>query len=355
MQSPINKSLRAVTILAAFTLLFVSWKTTDDNIISAGKQPQLSIDSKGAIRVVFGRNDSIFYSMSSNKGNEFSKPELVAYVPKMHLGMTRGPQIASSANYSVITAMDEQGAIHCFVLNHSNGSWIDKGLVNDKKGSAPEGLMGLAADNNDHFYAVWLDLRVNKRNNIYFSSLSASKGKWSPNTLVYKSPDEHTCECCKPNIAVKDAHVAVMFRNWLNGSRDLYCAQSDNSGKTFSKAEKLGKGTWKLNGCPMDGGGIAIDDKNIVHTAWQREGVIYYSRPGGIEKQTAKGRAAGITSQNGKTICSYQQGDDIVISDLTQNKETVVGKGKFPKSIVLADKSIICVWEQDNNILYKKI
>ncbi|WP_018616502.1 hypothetical protein [Segetibacter koreensis] len=349
------KNISIIFSIVTFAIAFVSWKTTEKNIISAGKQPEVTEDSKGIIRVVFGRNDSIFYSFSKDGGAGFSKEVLVAQVPKMHLGATRGPQIATSANYSVVTAIDKDGAIHWFLLNHANGKWTDKGVVNDKKGSAPEGLMGIAADNKDNFYAVWLDIRLNNRNNIYFSSLSASKGTWSDNKLVYQSPDEHTCECCKPNIAVNGSHVAIMFRNWLNGSRDLYCVQSVNSGKTFANAEKLGTGTWQLNGCPMDGGGITIDANNVVRTSWQREGTVYYSTPGSKEVVTGKGRSCSITSQNGKTICSYQQGEDLKIADLPQNKEIVVGKGKFLKSIVLADKTILCVWEQDNNITYRKI
>ena len=52
--------------------------------------------------------------------------------------------------------------------------------------------------------------------------------------------------------------VAVMWRNWLNGSRDMFAALSSDGGKTFATAQKLGSGTWKLNGCPMDGGSIAV-------------------------------------------------------------------------------------------------
>ncbi len=133
MQLYIIKSCKPVSFLLVFTLIFLSWKTDDNSIISVGKQPEVSVDSKGVVRVVFGRNDSIFYSFSADKGNKFSKPSLAAYVPGMHLGATRGPQLASSATYSLVTAIDTSGAIHCFLLNHTNGKWIDKGVVNDKK------------------------------------------------------------------------------------------------------------------------------------------------------------------------------------------------------------------------------
>ncbi|MFL5787726.1 MAG: hypothetical protein ACJ748_06715 [Flavisolibacter sp.] len=349
------KALHFVFLAIFFSLTLISWNTPIKEFIARGKQPEITLDSKGVVRIVFGRNDSIFCTTSHDKGANFSVPDLVGHIPKMHLGMSRGPQLASSANYSVITAMDEKGNINWFLLDHQNGKWINKGLINDQKGSAPEGLMGLAADDQDHFYAVWLDLRLNKHNNICFSSFSIKDARWSANKFIYQSPEGHTCECCKPNIAVRGNHVAVMFRNWLRGSRDLYVAESFNSGKTFSKPEKLGIGTWKLNGCPMDGGGLVIDDYNQVLTTWQREGVVYYCKPHEKEITIDKGKISSISSQKSKVICSYQKEDEIRIKDIITGKDQVVSKGSFSKSIILPDQSILLVWEKDQSIQFKKL
>ncbi|KAJ3054740.1 hypothetical protein HK102_011471, partial [Quaeritorhiza haematococci] len=49
-----------------------------------------------------------------------------------------------------------------------------------------------------------------------------------------------------------------MWRNSLKGARDLFLADSSDGGRTFSPAEKLGRGTWPLNACPMDGGAVAV-------------------------------------------------------------------------------------------------
>ena len=53
-----------------------------------------------------------------------------------------------------------------------------------------------------------------------------------------------------------------MFRNNVNGSRDEYLVESRDGGRSFAAARKLGSGTWPLNGCPMDGGGLAIEGIN---------------------------------------------------------------------------------------------
>jgi hypothetical protein len=346
-----------LSILAVMAVLFtISWSMPVNDTISTGQQPQLASDNKGDIRVVFGQQDEIFCVTSNDKGITFSKPVLVATVPEMHLGMSRGPQIASSANFSIITAMDKTGNIHWFRLDHKAKAWKDMGTVNDLSKSAPEGLMGLAADNKDNFYATWLDTRTGGHNQIYFSSLSGKANSWSKNTMAYRSPDGHVCECCKPNIAVKDAKVVIMFRNWINGSRDLYLTTSVNSGKSFTAAEKLGLDSWKLNGCPMDGGGVAISNTNIVQTTWQRKGIIYYAEPGKPEIYIGKGRICSISGTNAdNTLIALQNNDTVKLISPKNKNVVIVGNGSFLKSIVLPGSKTLCVWEQNNQIKFKRI
>ena len=337
-------------------LLFITSRSYGDRdrIIATGQQPVISTDNNGVIRIVYGQQDKIFCSTSVDKGITFSAPVIVAQVKDMHLGMSRGPQIASSAKWSVITAMDKAGDIHWFKLDHSSVEWKAMGLVNDTKGSAPEGLMSIAADNKDNFYSVWLDIRTGKHNQVYFSSLSAQPGKWTKNILAYQSPDGHVCECCKPPITVEGTRVVIMFRNWLNSSRDLYLVKSD-VGKSFSTAQKLGINTWKLNGCPMDGGAIKTDRLSGIHTTWQRQGTVYFCKPGEPEVTIGKGRNCDLSGTASNTVITYQDGDNLKATSLLNNKTVNVGKGGFLKSVLLSDNRTLYVWEQANQIKYKKI
>ena len=50
-----------------------------------------------------------------------------------------------------------------------------------------------------------------------------------------------------------------------------------------------------------------------------------------------------------------QDDGNVKIMDLGYKKEFVVGKGSFLKSLMLPDENIICTWEQDNNIKFKKV
>jgi hypothetical protein len=344
-----------VVLVGTVLLSLTRFSAIKTNTIGEGQQPQIGLDNKGFIRVVYGLKDEIFCATSADKGLTFERPVLVAKLPGMHLGMSRGPQIASSDKCSIITAMDKAGNIHWFRLNNSANEWNDMGIVNDLKGSAPEGLMGLAADKKDNFYAVWLDTRTGGHNQVYFSSLSAKASQWSKNSLIYRSPDGHVCECCKPNIAVQGAEAAVMFRNWLNGARDLYVMKSFDAGKTFTAAQKLGNDTWKLNGCPMDGGGIVIDHSNIIRTAWQRKGIIYYDEPGKPEVFISNGRNCSISGTGPGAFISYNDKDTVKLTSLKGRRAIAAGKGDFLKSTILPDRKIFCVWEQDDKIKFRTI
>jgi hypothetical protein len=349
------KKILFITLITISFLSLTSWHMANDGEIAEGSQPQVAADNKGVIRVAFGREDNIYCVKSTNKGASFSAPVLVAHIPGMHLGMSRGPQLASSKNWSVITAMDKSGDIHWFKLNNSADRWKSMGIINDLKGSAPEGLMNIAADKKDNFYAVWLDTRTGKSNQIYFASLTPNAAHWSKNQMAYQSPDGHVCECCQPHIAVNRANVAIMFRNWLNGSRDLYVAQSADAGSSFAAPQKLGMDTWKLNGCPMDGGGISIDNVNVIRTTWQRKGMVYFCEAGQPEVYIAKGRNCSISGNGDNTVLAFHHNDTVKVVKLKTKKEIAVGKGDFLKSVILSGNSVLCVWEEDNKIRFKKV
>ncbi|MDB5014633.1 MAG: hypothetical protein JWQ25_2835 [Daejeonella sp.] len=315
-----------------------------------GQQPNAGIDSKGIIRMVYGTGEKIFCITSVDEGRSFSKPVLVGIVAKMHLGNTRGPQIASSKKYSIITAIDKEGNIHSFMLNHSSTVWTALKKVNDVKDSAPEGLMALTADGNDNFYAVWLDLREKHNNNIYFSSLAPAKPTWAVNKLVYKSPDEHVCECCKPNVYVHENKLVISFRNWLMGSRDIYYTVSTDYGKSFGKPIKSGSGTWKLNGCPMDGGGLVINNTGSIATAWQRNGEIYYWIEGQNEVNIGSGRGVSMAQANGAIVIAWKEKAAIKIKNLKSNSVKTVGSGDSPRVYQLKNGQTFCAWEDNKRI-----
>ena len=325
-----------------------------ESVIKKGQQPQLTAGNNGTLRLVYGDGDKIFCATSLDNGLTFPEIKLAGEVKEMALGMSRGPQLASSKNYSLVSAIDEKGLIHIFQLNHKSGKWSGMTIANDVAGSAMEGLMSITADENNNFYAVWLDLRDDGKNKICFAYTIDQGTTWTKNKIIYKSPDKTVCECCKPSIVVCKSKIYIMFRNWLNGSRDLYLMQSDDKGNEFKPPVKLGYGTWKLNGCPMDGGGLVVNQKFIVTSVWQREGKIYLSMPGEEEKMLGTGVNCDITDSE-NPIITWQEGSMLKLMELSKGKSIDIDKGSFIQAVRTHDNRIVCAWENNGNILFKKL
>jgi hypothetical protein len=314
-------------------------------IIANGQMPQLA-KSKNNLYVVYGAGNSIMYSHSSDNGNTFSKPLLISVVPDVYTFAMRGPQIAVTNNNIIVTACTTLGNIFSFYKN-KNGAWTQGSRVNDADTICKEGLMALSADGNNAF-AVWLDLRENQRNKIY-GAKSVDGGKtWGKNIFIYASPDTTVCECCKPSVIINGANIYVMFRNWLNGNRDLYLIQSTDGGNTFSQAQKLGAGSWKLNGCPMDGGAIVLNN-GIPETVWRRRDKVFIATPGMPEKEIGEGRNCTVETINGKNVYAWVENGEIVFIN-PQGEKKLLGKGSLPVLKTLNNKQVICVWEKEKQI-----
>jgi hypothetical protein len=141
-----------------------------------------------------------------------------------------------------------------------------------------------------------------------------------------------------------------MWRNWLGGSRDMYLARS-NDGIAFSKPEKLGTGTWKLNACPMDGGGIAVTDGRIV-TAWRREHELFLDVPGEKEIDLATGVDIAIAGapSGALAIWTTPSGLRAVLPGKKEPIE-IAPKGSFPSIIALPNGHALAAWEDEGKIV----
>lgn len=277
------------------------------------QQPQLAIDANGTIHVVFGLGGQLRHYRSTNGGKSYVDSPRLPLVHGVALGMRRGPRIAATDAKVCITAigaLDANGSKgNLLAIRSTDGgeTWDDPVRVNDTDQSAREGLHAMALGPQGKMCCVWLDLRNEKTE--VMASISGDGGStWSKNSLVYKSPDGSVCECCHPNVAFnRQGHVIAMWRNAVDGDRDMYFATSSDGGKTFGKATKLGDGSWSLDACPMDGGSLAVSPAGKIVTVWRRESNVYLS-----PSNNAKERLLGPGEQ--PWIASTEAGQYVVWS-----------------------------------------
>jgi hypothetical protein len=316
-------------------------------ILGKGQVPDLAT-AGDTVHVVWGKGDSIVYTFSTNKGLTFSAPMVVDVVPKLFSFAMRGPQITAIRGGACIIACNQQGNLFSYQKN-SSGGWRKAARVNDADTTVKEGFLDLSGDGDRNLFAAWLDLRKGGHNNIVGARSTDGGRTWSANRLLYVSPDGHTCECCKPSVAVQGHNVSVMFRNWTGGNRDLWLLRSVNGGQAFGAAEKLGKGSWRLDGCPMDGGGMAWDKNGKVQTVWRRRDSIFAAMPGKVEAPLGRGKACTLAAVENGVVYAWVENGAIVLRT-PANKKLQIGEGSLPCIKAVDKNKVLLVWEKDKEI-----
>ncbi len=319
------------------------------------RQPQIAANSSHVV-LTYAAGKAIYFSSSLDGGRAFTPPIKVAEVDVLSLGRHRGPRIALSGNAIVITAVASikpaAGDLLMWRSLDGGKTWSHAKAINVVPHSAAEGLDALASDGKGTVFAVWLDNRGGMGKKLYSARSTDGGATWS-NSLVYQSPGGSTCECCHPSAAFDSTgQLAVMWRNSLDGARDMYLTTS-RDGVTFSAAQKLGNGTWLLNACPMDGGGLAVAPSKIV-TAWRRDTNIFLAEPGQPEKQIGAGKDVALALSGGHTYASWVNGSKVQV--WTDGKlETLSNAGAFPSLASLPGDGVLAAWEDHDGIQIRRL
>lgn len=255
---------------------------------------------------------------------------------------------------------------------------ITIGELFDRIGDIPKNAVLKFHDNNDgELFWVFLDKdknvlkaenleeytkfrernkdRIKTEGKIYLASSFDGGKTWTKSKMIYSSPDGSVCECCKPSIiSDTEGNLTVMFRNNIDGSRDLHFTKSVDGGETFSAPEKLGSGTWKINGCPMDGGDLTLDKKSKLMTVWKRKGDVFMSNSSAWEEKIGSGKSPSISSNDQNTYIGFSQEEDIISFTANNSIANKIGTGSSPKVIAL-ENGAIYFWVNSEGIKYKKV
>jgi hypothetical protein len=251
----------------------------------------------------------------------------------------------------VIAAIGQGGELLSWQSADQGRTWTGPAKINDVPKAAREGLHALAAGPKGDLFCVWLDLR-NESPEV-FGSASTDGGKtWSQNQLVYRSPAGNVCECCHPSVTFDaEGNVYVMWRNWLGGNRDMYVSVSKDHGQSFSAAQQLGTGHWRLDHCPMDGGAISVRKPGDVCTAWRREKTLFATLPGHREEiRLGEGEQPWIaTGKQGPWIAwvSRENGDLLLRRPKHSTTETLAHHADDPviASPLSGNGPVVLAWE----------
>jgi len=329
------------------------------------RSPQLASSAK-LVALAFGSGKAIYVVTSTDQGQHFSEPVKVAEADILPLSRHRGPHVAISKETIVVTAvtgreeakgphahgLPSDGDLYAWRSTDSGKSWSKPVRINDAPASAREGLHSLAADGRGNMFAVWLDQRT-EHTQLYGAVSRDSGATWSANRLLYESPDGDICQCCHPTASYSlQGALDVMWRNCLGGARDFYLIRSAD-GKTFSPPQKLGTGTWKINACPMDGGGLTHDGNRTL-TAWRREGDIYLAEPGRPETKLGEGKDVVIAASQEKTYALWVANGQLQLWK-DGKVESLAENASYPAVVNLPQGGVLAAWEENGGIALQRL
>lgn len=313
-------------------------------------QPQLAAAADGRVWLAFGRGPEIYVARSDDGGATFAAPVRVAALPSLMLGRRRGPRIAAHGDRVTVTAM--AGELFAFHSKDAGKTWRGPVPVNDVPRSAREGLNGLAAAPDGRLFATWLDLRdaAGARTQLFAAESADGGATWSANRPVYRAPAGSTvCECCHPSATFNTrGDLAVLWRNGIDGARDMWSAVRPAGADAFGLAAKLGEGTWLLKACPMDGGAIFAAGDSFA-TVWQRSGSVVLVRPGAPELLLGPGTQPVAVTLGAATPVFFQRGPDLHSVRLPESPAARLhaAQARFPSLVALPDgRSAVLAYEQ---------
>lgn len=325
------------------------------------RQPQLAADGTRLV-LTYGAGDSVFFAASTDAGKSWSKPVVVSSQGKLSLGMRRGPRIVVTQHAIVVSAVvgekgrGADGDLMSWRSVDGGRTWSSGKAINDVASAAREGLHTMAASSTGRIFTAWLDLRG--KGTRLFGSTSSDRGStWSPNALVYESPSGSVCECCHPTGAIdSQGRIYVMFRNSVEGNRDMYMVRSEDGGKTFGPATKLGMGTWKLNACPMDGGGLQVGADGTPLSVWRREGEVYLSTRSNPEQLIGAGRQPVLATTPGGPVLAWMEGKLLKVKPPGhKDAATLDNDAAFPSIVALPGGAAVLAWERSGTIIVKAL
>ena len=337
-----QRILVAISVVALTPWVATPWTEADRAGVTVirtpqgGIQPQVAVDSKGALHLIYLKGDpgtgDIYYARKTPGEAEFSKPIRVNSEPgsAIAIGSVRGPQLAIGRN----------GRVHvAWIGAHPQGPkraapMLYTRLNNTKAAFEPErnvmqfatGLDGgasVAADNFGNVYVVW---HANPQNNgeahrRVWVARSSDDGKTfareTPADPLMERKPTGACGCCGMRaLTDEQGTLYILYRAATDEiHRDMILLVSQDNGGHFV-AERVAK--WELNACPMSTDFISRTRLNTL-IAWETAGQVSYARvaPGSnkISEAVAAPGPGGdrkhpvvVSNPRGETLLAWTDG-----------------------------------------------
>jgi len=327
-------------------------------------QPQLAVRADGALALAFAMpGRAVRVAVRLPDAADWQEPRTVVASKDLAAGMHRGPRVAWAGAALLVSCIEARfdaatktmhGNSDLLVRRSTDlgATWTQPVTVNGVHGSAAEGLHALAAA-GDRVAVVWLDPRGEPKGPKVWCAWSRDGGRtFGADFVAHATPAGGICPCCHPSLAFgADGNAVAMWRDAIEGNRDLWCVALGD-GKTLGEPAPAGTGHWRLEACPMDGGGLGVAGDGRAVTVWRRENSVFWTC-GGAERQLGEGRNPALAVRGQRAFAAWERAGDIVgaVLDLDSKAAaapvvSALGAGAFPCVAALPDGRFVVAAER---------
>lgn len=267
----------------------------DLDVPADAHEPELAVGDDGVVALVCATKSVVHVLVSKDRGASFVSSSQVGVGGVLSVGQRRGPKVALAGERVCVTVIGgaqgggKDGDVLAFTRTIDGGAWPKSVRVNSVEGSAREGLHALASGPKNELFCAWIDLRESEPQ--VMGALSIDGGvTWSENRRISAPAGSKLCPCCSPSVAIdRDGTVYATWRSEKDGARDLVLAQSRDAFATpVTSVTKLGRATWKIEMCPMDGGSVRAAGDDVL-AIWRSDSTVFVGSPRALDKEERLG------------------------------------------------------------------
>ncbi|MCQ8104476.1 glycoside hydrolase [Methylomonas sp. SURF-2] len=234
-----------------------------------------------AVATAKPKQSFILYVRSDDGGLTWSEPVEIGHFAKatVESGAGNDVQIAASgkallAIWQITGELPGMGPLQAVYSLDGGKTWSPGAnpTASDVDQSHPE----LVADQAGRFHLAWLDDRdENGHQGVRYARSSNAGRHWE----LAQTVDESSCSCCWNRLLMgAEQQVNLLYRDME--PRDMALAQSADAGKNWQRIATVGEFNWVFDGCPHNGGAMAVSDLRVLHslvwTGLETKAGLYY-------------------------------------------------------------------------------
>ena len=232
------------------------------------RSQSLATGPDGSLYLIYGHEQSLFVSRSTDSGLNFGEPVLATGDVPVHVLPIEHPAIAVDSAGQVHIAWlemppDFHGANIWYAVSKNAGETFEPGKLVATEPEGEVAMVQVAADSANNPVLMWLN-----ESELHFSR-SQDGGSTFSNPI---SIGQGSCECCQPQALVLDENIHIVYRSLEPGNekgdiRDIVMIHSANGGQTFEPVTRVSDEHWYLPACPIAGPSFAVHE-DIFYVAW---------------------------------------------------------------------------------------